>query len=326
MRRILIALALLAGSAGAAWLWWPASSDEAAAMAAPATSPSPNAAANGAAAGALFAGRWGEGAPPPDSGERLAQGLATLTRTGPSAIAAGRLQDWWRDGQALCRAQQLADCRQLLLDSLAEWPDAQAAAVVRTALEKLPEVDVAEQRLVQSMNTPLSERLAKLSALRRALMGEEAAAAWFGREEAMVAFRAAVNAFAQSPQARAMPQSARMQQVEALRRQHYGAYYAELKVAEGAQTGYQIEYGLAQLNARDVAADAALRQQLQARYFDPATAQAMATLDADHAAQQARQRAYAAALAELEARHADRDSTAYQQQLAALRQRLFASP
>ncbi|KAF0811550.1 hypothetical protein IGB42_04007 [Andreprevotia sp. IGB-42] len=323
LKRTVAVAALLAAGATAAWQWWPA--------AAPAGGARAIAAGNTASAVAtaaptrrdgLFARAWGEAAPPPDLPKRLADVMQAHYASGATAVHSGQLQRWWRDGLALCQQAGGNNCERVLQDALASWPDQAAAAIARSAIAQLAATAHAEAQLVQSTSTPLSQRLAKLSALRKASMGEAAAEAWYGAEEAGIAFKAAVNEFAQGPAA-TMPQQARMARVEALRQQHYGSDYAELKAAESPQANYQIEYGLARLDARDAAADAALRGSLRSKYLPVADAQAQAQQEAAAAAQQARQQAYAVALAELDRRYPDHQDYAYVTALAALRKQAF---
>lgn len=320
-KRIIIAIAVTSIAGFALWAWSHGG-----------LTPSPvSAAANpqvGPAEGSItkngmFGQRWGENAPPPDTEARIAAGVAALRTSGPPAVRAGQLQNWRRDAITQCTQLQIDDCQHWLLAGIDNWPDQAAAATARTALTKLAAVHAAETALVQSTTTPLTERLAKLSALRQSIMGNAAADAWFGREEATIGFRAAVNEFAQGP-ARALALQARMAEVEKLRSRYYGNYYADLKAEEGAQLQYQIEYGLARLDVADASKDEALRQQLRGRYFDAATVQAQAAREAQLADQQLRQGSYAVALAELNARYRDDvASPAYQAELDNLRQKTF---
>ncbi|WP_176216962.1 lipase secretion chaperone [Andreprevotia lacus] len=306
----------------AAWLFWPGGSAAPSAPAAVTAAANDSSSARPAAASGFFARKWGEAAPPPDRQERMQAMLKEINTTGPQAVRHGDLQNWWRNGLAQCRQLGGSDCERVLRDALASWSDRKAAAIAAAALDKQSTVADAETHLVQNMNTPLLERLGKLSALRKSLMGDEAAQAWYGRDEAAIGFAAAVNAYAQGD-ARKVALAQRMTQVEALRQQYYGPYYAELKAAEGAQTAYALEYGLAKLDVKDVTADTALRNALRNKYLSPADATAQAQQDAQAGAQQARVQAYQSALAELERRYADHDNSAYLAEVAALRRRMF---
>ncbi|MDM5176124.1 lipase secretion chaperone [Massilia sp. DJPM01] len=254
--------------------------------------------------------------------ERRAAEAATLAANGPQMLREGRLQGWWRSGQAQCAALGIDDCQRWLRDALAAWPDARAAAIASRAIERLPAVKEAQARLVQDMDTPLSQRLQRLTALREATMGREEAQAWFGREKAQVGFSAAVNEFA-AGEAAGMSLAARLARVEDLRGQHYGAFYDDLRAAEGPMGQYRIELGLVRLDATDAQAADQLRDRLLARHFPRERAQEIAQLEKRSEQQQAQRSAYANELAALQRQYPNAADQDYLARLGQLRQKHF---
>ncbi len=274
---------------------------------------------------AMFAAPAGTGAPAPRASakERHAEAVASLTATGPRMAREGRLRDWWRSGQAQCAELGIGDCPRWLLAAIAAWPDPRAAGIAARAIERLPAVDEAQSHLVQRMDTPLSLRLQRLSAVREAHMGRDEARAWFGREQAQVGFIAAVNEFA-AGEAAGMPMASRLAHVEALRAAHYGAFYDELRAAEGPMGRYSIELGLARLDPGvDPRAVGNLRDRLLAQHFPGERAREIAQLDARNMAHRERRGAYAAELATLQGQYPDPANQDYLTKLDRLRQEYF---
>ncbi|NHZ83923.1 hypothetical protein F2P44_32335 [Massilia sp. CCM 8695] len=267
-------------------------------------------------------GAAGESGPRASAMARRASAAATLAANGPQMLREGRLQDWWRSGRTQCAALGIDDCKRWLLDAIAAWPDSRAAATASRAIERLPAVEEAQARLVQGMDTPLSQRLQRLSALREATMGREEAQAWFGRQKAQVGFTAAVNEFA-AGEAAGMSLAARLARVEDLRGQHYGAFYEGLRAAEGPMGQYRIELGLARLDTSDAQAADQLRDRLRARHFPPERAQEIAQLEQRSERQQAQRSAYADELAALQRQYPNADDQDYLARLGQLRQKHF---
>ncbi|MCE3606639.1 lipase chaperone [Massilia sp. P8910] len=273
-------------------------------------------------ASAAPGGAMGEAGARASAIERRASAAATLAANGPQMLRQGRLQDWWRAGEAQCAALGIDDCRRWLLAAVAAWPDSRAAAIASRAIERLPAVKAAQSHLVQEMDTPLSQRLQRLSALREATMGREEAQAWFGREKAQVGFTAAVNEFAAGGAA-GMSLAARLARVEDLRGQHYGAFYEDLRAAEGPMGQYRIELGLARLDISDAQAADQLRNRLLARHFPPKRAQEIAQLERRSEQQQAQRSAYADELAALQRQYPNAGDQDYLSRLGQLRQKHF---
>ncbi len=254
--------------------------------------------------------------------ERRTEAVATLTANGPQMLRAGRLPDWWRSGQQHCAALGIEDCRRWLLAAIAAWPDARAAGIAARAIERLPATHAAQARVVQAMDTPLSQRLQRLSEVREAAMGREEAQAWFGREKAQVGFTAAVNEFAAS-EAAGMPMASRLARVESLRIHHYGALYDDLRAAEGPMGQYRIELGLARLDAADALAAGEVRDRLLAQHFPREQAHEIAQLEKRTEQQQAQRSAYAVELATLQRQYPDAGNQDYLAKLDQLRQKYF---
>ncbi|WP_052190799.1 lipase secretion chaperone [Chitinibacter sp. ZOR0017] len=260
-RIAIIALAALCGLA-----WYALAPHSTALEPAPAVA----SAATAHSAAASFPARWGRSTSPELAARQAAQWQAAA---GPVQQWAqqGQLQRWWQLAQQDCARAAETDCRGYWLALLAAQPATPAQQVLLQALQTLPKLNEAEPKLVQSLNTPLAERLAKLSQLRQQVMGPEVAKAWFGQEEALVAYKAAVNDFARH-EAKTLRQPARLQALEALRVQHYGDYYAELKAAETPAQRFELEYRLALLDQPSPEQAAQLREQLLNRYFEPLAA------------------------------------------------------
>jgi hypothetical protein len=255
--------------------------------------------------------------------ERRNEAAATLTANGPQMVREGRLQDWWRAGQLQCAELGIDDCRGWLLAAVAAWPDARMAGLATRTIARLPAVKEAQSHLEQRMDTPLSQRLQRLSALREASMGREEAQAWFGREQAQIGFTAAVNEFAASEAAQ-MPMASRLARVEALRALHYGPFYTDLRAAEGPMAQYSIAFGLARLDAgADPQAVGMLRDRLLAQHFPRDQALEIAQLAQRTEQHQAQRSAYADELAALQGKYPDAGNQDYLARLDQLRQKYF---
>lgn len=261
------------------------------------------------------------GAPASDSGPAGGDGLFDR----PSAAEAEAARPDWGDPAVRGSALQavLAGQRSLapLLAAVkrdcrgdgrcAGWPETDLArlapadsAKLRRALAMQAQVERELGALVQRTDRPLAERLAAVSAARRALAGEEAAQLLYGEDEARLGFRIAVQDFAAGEAAR-LPQAERLARIETLRRQAYGDYYETLRQEETPNE--QLHWALMAAEAGLPASErAAVRQSLRRDYLGVEMAGRLAAqdaADARHAAAMAGyQRDSAALLAEIRTR------------------------
>jgi hypothetical protein len=272
---------------------------------------------------ALFPKTWGS-THSAENSQRAALERPTWINTATSAVRSGSLSSWWISAQTQCRKNAEPDCKAYWIDEISKWEKSKETELLLSAINTQPLIESAEQKLVQSMAIPLSARLAKISQLRKDIMGDEAAFAWFGKEEAMIAFKAAVNEYGQK-NAKKEPQAQRLAQVEQLRIKHYGSLYNELKAEESATQLFEIEYKLALLDQPSPQASQQIRTQLLNRHLDPISAKERELKFQQQDQLKQQQIEYENSIQEINKRYAPstRNSAAYFQEISMVRLRIF---
>ncbi|MDK2123019.1 lipase secretion chaperone [Parachitinimonas caeni] len=306
----------------------------------------------------LVGWNWLEASPPADWPTRPAtvspQNQSGASPPAASAVSPSRQtatdpEDWGSPAYRQTQLQSVLAGKRSLLPVLREaeitcrfdahcagWPNADiarlpAAEAVRLqkALAARSAIEQKLAELVQRTDRPLAARLAAISTARRSVAGEEVAQLLYGEEEAQIRFTAAARQFVATEAAK-LSQKQRQEQLDTLRRQHYGPYFDQLYRNESSEDRLYWSLKVAEAGVSSEE-KAALRFQMRRDYLGDAMAQTLARQDANdrsHAEKMAGyQRDRAALLAELRQRgdlDSDRQLAAeLETRLEALRKRWF---
>lgn len=226
------------------------------------------------------------------------------------------------------------DCDALVQAALDALPDREFAALVASALERLPLYEAAMAQVVMSMETPARQRYAAIHELRQQTLGIAETEALFGQEAAWAEYQFRFGELMSSESLTTLSAEQRLATLESLRQESLGDYQSALADVEGDSGRYERELALLTAGLTDTASIAAITGQLRLQYFGAEQAAAMAARDQQVEQQQNTVAEYQQAveqldqeLAPLKAQMAeDIWNQTYEQRLTELRLHYFPSP
>ena len=244
----------------------------------------------------------------------------------------GNLQRTLQQLRLLCQTGD--DCSALIDAALASLPDQQFAALVASAMARLPLYEAAMAELVMSMQTPARDRYAAIHELRQQTLGIEETEALFGQEAAWAEYQFRFGELMSSDSLSGLSAEQRLSALASLRQEALGDYQEALADVEGNSGRYERELALLTAGLTDQARIDSLTQQLREQYFGAEQAAAMQRRDNEVEQQQDTIRDYQDAVRQLGDDLAplktQMDETSwnqlYEQRLTQLRLQFFPSP
>jgi hypothetical protein len=226
------------------------------------------------------------------------------------------------------------DCAALIQAALDALPDQDFAALVASALARLPLYEAAMAQVVMSMETPARQRYAAIHTLRQQTLGVAETEALFGQEAAWAEYQFRFGELMSSDTLTSLSPQQRLAALDALRSDTLGDYQPALAEVEGDSGRYDRELALLTAGLTDPASIDAITGQLREQYFGTEQAAAMAARD-----QVVRQQQTAVAEYQLAVEQLDQDmaplktqmaedlwNLSYEQRLTELRLQYFPSP
>lgn len=171
------------------------------------------------------------------------------------------------------------DCDALIQAALGALQDQEFAALVASALERLPLYEAAMAQVVMSMETPARQRYAAIHELRQQTLGIAETEALFGQEAAWAEYQFRFGELMSSESLAALSAEQRLAALDTLRQEALGDYQSALADVEGDSGRYERELALLTAGLTDSASIAAITGQLRLQYFGAEQAAAMAERD-----------------------------------------------
>lgn len=242
----------------------------------------------------------------------------------------GNLQAFLQALGRLCDSPEA--CEALLAEALAQYPDRAFAALVESAVARMPFYEREMQSLVMSTELSPRERYQRIHELRQRTLGVAETELAFGQERAWAEYQFRYGELQQ--QAASLPPAERLSALQSLRASALGAHAAALAAVEGPHGAYERELELMLAGVETEAQRAAITQDLRRKHFDADTVVQMAARDAQLATQQQQLAGYQAEAAQLKAQleglragmgQAQWDAL-YEQRMTELRLKHFPAP
>ncbi len=244
----------------------------------------------------------------------------------------GNLQQTLQQMRQQCRESD--DCDALVQAALASYEDQEFAALVASALQRLPLYEAAMAQVVMSMETPARQRYAAIHTLREQTLGVAETEALFGQEAAWAEYQFRFGELMSSDTLTSLSPEQRLATLDALRQETLGAYQPALAEVEGDSGRYDRELALLTAGLTDPASIDAITGQLRLQYFGAEQAAAMAARDQQVRQQQSKVADYQRAVEQLDQAMAPLKTQmaeeiwaqTYEQRLSELRLQHFPSP